>query len=83
MKIRILSGKCVAGPQGTATAGMIVDWPEDFARQLIDGGVAVSLEEVAPPAPAEPSPIETASAKPAVEAPSAAPTKKRGPRVKA
>lgn len=46
MKIRLLT--IMAGPQGTFSAGAVLDLPAKKARELVDGGFAVPEQSASP-----------------------------------
>ena len=71
MRIEMLA--TMAGPQGTAAAGSVVDVPEPRARELIAGKYAREAPKQAAPPPAAPA-VETAAMDPEAQAPERAAT---------
>lgn len=49
--MRIKLRTTVAGPSGSGGAGQTVDFPDDFARSLVDGGYAEVIETADLPLP--------------------------------
>jgi hypothetical protein len=62
MKIRLKT--LMAGPDGVATPGSVIEASDDEARMLIDGGFAEAVQRVAGSAHAETSAVETAAFEP-------------------
>lgn len=45
MKIQLLAGAIMAGPQGTYTQGAVLDIDATVAKSLVDQGKAIQVEQ--------------------------------------